>query len=152
MVAPLRATNTVSVSTVWPEVNCRANLFHSDDDFRYGWLPLWLTSAWQSLERPVLVILVMDVLQSERESFSKSNKLTQNVIYAQVVETSVAHNSPSHDRILSRHFFFMWQVLSGQCLHTDEDLHLPIRVDIETVGVPHDCCTLTSEVSLITLL
>ena len=65
-------------------------------DFRYGLLPLWLTSAWQSLERPVLVILVMDVLQSERESFSKSNKLTQNVIYAQVVESSVAHNSPSH--------------------------------------------------------
>ena len=43
----------------------------------------------------------------------------------------------------------MLQVLSGQCLHTDEDSKLPIRVDIETVGVPHDCSTLTSEVSLL---
>ena len=42
---------------------------------------------------------------------------------------------------------FAFQVLSGQHLHGDEDFQLPIRVDVETVGVPEDCAILSTEVS-----
>ena len=45
------------------------------------------------------------------------------------------------------------QVLSGQYLHVDEDSQLPIRVDVETVGVPEDCAILSTEVRIeITIL
>ena len=40
----------------------------------------------------------------------------------------------------------VFQVLSGQYLHGDEDSQLPIRVDVETVGVPEDCAPLSTEV------
>ena len=36
--------------------------------------------------------------------------------------------------------------MSGQYLHGDEDSQLPIRVDVETVGVPEDCGILSTEV------
>lgn len=39
-------------------------------------------------------------------------------------------------------------MLSGQYLHVDEDSQLPIRVDVETVGVPEDCAILSTEVRL----
>ena len=38
-------------------------------------------------------------------------------------------------------------MLSGQYLHLDQDSYLPIRVDIEIVGVPQDCASLSTEVS-----
>ena len=41
----------------------------------------------------------------------------------------------------------VFQVLSGQYLHGDEDSQLPIRVDVETVGVLEDCALLSTEVS-----
>ncbi|XP_066027309.1 1-phosphatidylinositol 4,5-bisphosphate phosphodiesterase delta-1-like [Pocillopora verrucosa] len=41
--------------------------------------------------------------------------------------------------------FFCCQVLSGQYLHLDQDSYLPIRVDIEIVGVPQDCASLSTE-------
>ena len=40
----------------------------------------------------------------------------------------------------------IFQVLSGQYLHGDVGSQLPIRVDIETVGVPQDCAALNTEV------
>lgn len=60
-------------------------------------------------------------------------------------EKSQYHPMIKESTKLGKSCYFTIEVLSGQCLHTDEDLHLPIRVDIETVGVPHDCCTLASE-------
>ena len=36
--------------------------------------------------------------------------------------------------------------MSGQYLHGEEDSQLPIRVDVETVGVPEDCGILSTEV------
>lgn len=42
---------------------------------------------------------------------------------------------------------FFFKVLSGQYLHLDQDSYLPIRVDIEIVGVPQDCALLSTEVS-----
>ncbi|PFX17769.1 1-phosphatidylinositol 4,5-bisphosphate phosphodiesterase zeta-1-like [Stylophora pistillata] len=41
--------------------------------------------------------------------------------------------------------YFTIEVLSGQYLHLDQDSSLPIRVDIETVGVPQDCGILCTE-------
>ncbi|KAJ7372700.1 1-phosphatidylinositol 4,5-bisphosphate phosphodiesterase beta-4 [Desmophyllum pertusum] len=41
--------------------------------------------------------------------------------------------------------YFTIEVLSGQYLHVDEDSQLPIRVDVETVGVPEDCAILSTE-------
>lgn len=41
--------------------------------------------------------------------------------------------------------YFTIEVLSGQYLHGDEGSQLPIRVDIETVGVPEDCATVNTE-------
>ena len=49
-------------------------------------------------------------------------------------------------RILKNKLHF--QVLSGQYLHVDEDSYLPIRVDVETVGVPEDCAILNTEVRI----
>lgn len=41
--------------------------------------------------------------------------------------------------------YFTIEVLSGQYLHLDQDSYLPIRVDIEIVGVPQDCALLSTE-------
>ena len=43
--------------------------------------------------------------------------------------------------------YSVFQVLSGQYLHGDEDSRLPIRVDVDIVGVSEDCATLSTEVS-----
>ncbi|XP_078346086.1 1-phosphatidylinositol 4,5-bisphosphate phosphodiesterase zeta-1-like [Oculina patagonica] len=44
--------------------------------------------------------------------------------------------------------YFTIEVLSGQYLHVDENSQLPIRVDVETVGVPEDCAILSTEPTL----
>lgn len=41
--------------------------------------------------------------------------------------------------------YFTIEVLSGQYLHLDQDSSLPIRVDVETVGIPQDCGILCTE-------
>ncbi|CAH3162232.1 unnamed protein product [Porites evermanni] len=41
--------------------------------------------------------------------------------------------------------YFTIEVLSGQYLHGEEDSQFPIRVDVETVGVPEDCGILSTE-------
>ena len=48
-------------------------------------------------------------------------------------------------------FSWSFQILSGQYLHVEEDSHLPIRVDVETVGVQVDCALLSTEVSTVHL-
>lgn len=60
-------------------------------------------------------------------------------------EKSQYHPRITESPKLGKSCYFTIEVLSGQCLHADEDSQLPIRVDVETVGVPHDCITLSTE-------
>ncbi|XP_031557725.1 1-phosphatidylinositol 4,5-bisphosphate phosphodiesterase zeta-1-like [Actinia tenebrosa] len=42
--------------------------------------------------------------------------------------------------------YFTFEVLSGQYLHIDDGCRLPVRVEIDTVGIPADCATFATEV------